>query len=778
MIKLENIKKSVPGLEILKDISLSFEQGMTFIVGDSGAGKSTLMNIISTMDVPTEGRVCYELGDTHFEYSAASGDEEISRFRAGHLGIIFQDFNLIGDMSGAQNLQLGRALAGSPSRADEIADCLAGVNLPGQAEKLMNVMSGGERQRVAIARALYKDAEIILADEPTGNLDEKNTIDIFTKLKEISQERIVIVISHNLEMAQKYGDRILFMKDGMILRDEIKKAAKEGQEKKKTLRKNTPHRKDQEQVQKSGIPKDLIRSFALNNIRKFRSKFLSMVLVMGIVLAGAGICFSMNHLLSNEVDAMNYLYYDADQVTIYKSNTQGDRAQLYASNLFCGITISPEEEERVKTLMGFAEAVPADYWGYGIVDDRISEKVSIKPIRLNGFFQKRLMSDQIEGHFPADKNEIIIGEDISKKLFDGGGIGESLTLGDKAENFYTFTVCGINHAKNVDGIYYCYAPYDRLMEGDAVPQNYGELTLKEEVWDRDPNRSGTISAAWGYYTDSYAEEELVAGRLPAAPGELAVDINMLMDLYYAIKGERLYHSLEEIRMGKAETAELLRVVFEHDYYLGLNDAYAVKVVGLHDRGGNIFFAEESWLETATRKRPNCLECYFGDMKRTMKADFSKLPYDFDYKSFYLERFDTAVESQLLWQSMFVFVAILSLVTVFALANSYARVTLSERVYEIGVIKSLGGDKKDLARLLRADQIYLGGGAGLLAAGLYLLTLLVFRLLRKGVMSSWLLTLGVTAGLILCGLLCCLLFSRGKIAKAAKTRPIEDFRRRM
>ena len=128
--------------------------------------------------------------------------------------------------------------------------------------------------------------------------------------------------------------------------------------------------------------------------------------------------------------------------------------------------------------------------------------------------------------------------------------------------------------------------------------------------------------------------------------------------------------------------------------------------------------------------------------------------------------------------MFLFGALLSLVTVFALANSYARVTLSERMYEIGIIKSLGGGKREIGRLLRADQLCLGGASGLLAVGIYLLALLILRLTRQGVMSSGLLTLAVAASLPVCGLLCCVLFSRGKISRILKTKPIEDFKKRM
>lgn len=779
MIILENVKKTVPGLDILKGISLRFDKGLCFIVGDSGAGKSTLMNMISTMDVPTEGVVRYELGDTRFEYTAATKDEEVSKFRAKHLGIIFQDFNLVGDMDGEQNLCLGGALAGIPRQPDIIRKCLSDVNLSEQEHKLMNVMSGGERQRVAIARALYKDADFILADEPTGNLDEKNTRDIFARLKEISREKIVIVISHNREMAEQYGDRIIRMQDGCIVEDRINGAAspvkKTGEKSKDPAKDPTREKESQEAAFKPGIPRDLMQAFALNNIKKFRAKFISMVLVMGLVLGGAAILFSMNHLMSNQVDAMNYVYFDADEVDITKTMTHGATVRAIAVGALLE-PITPQEEAELKAVMGFAETVPVDWLGYGIIRKDASQKISLKAIRLNEFFQKRIMSDQIEGSFPQDENQMIIGEDLSHKFFAGGGIGEAVEIGDALGNRYSFTICGINHAKNVDGIYYCYASCDTLLKGHVPPDNFGSIfpakTITDtENMDRDACVGGTM-------TGDYEAKEIIAGRLPEKAGELAVNMDALISLYQLLTGEYRYHTLSEVQSGKPEAMEMLNTVLGEDYYIGLNDAYEGKIVGLHSRNDLFFFVEESWLEEATLKRANTIECYFGDMNRTRKADFSLIKEQYDYKSYYLERFDTAVNNQMLWKLMFLFGALLSLVTVFALANSYARVTLSERMYEIGIIKSLGGGKREIGRLLRADQLCLGGASGLLASGLYLLALLILRLTRQGVMSSGLLTLAVALSLPVFGLLCCVLFSRGKISRILKTKPIEDFKKRM
>lgn len=777
MIVLENIKKFVPGQEILKGISVRIDRGLTFITGDSGVGKSTLMNMISTMDAPTEGTVRYEIGDLAFEYAASTGDEEASNFRARHLGIIFQDFNLVGDMNAEKNIRLGGALAGIPARTEKIHGYLSAVNLSDNQDKPMNVMSGGERQRVAIARALYKDVDILLADEPTGNLDEKNTDDIFTRLKEISKNKTVIVISHNMEMARKYGDRILRMQDGHIVEDTVNETSNPAQKhspKKKEAKKRETSKSDVRAFQKPGIPADLVKDFAHNNIKKFRWKFVSMVAVMGLALAGAGILFSMNHLLSNEADSLNFTYYDADQVDLHKTLRAEAAKSMLTSSLYEPISL--EEEEQIKNIMGFAETVPVASWGYGIIQNGSSEKISLKAIRLNDFFEKRIMSDQIEGRFPADKSEMIVGKDISEKYFDGDGIGKSILIEDNTGNQYSFTICGINRAKNVDGIYFSYVSFETLLEGKVPPGGWGFLYLAEEM--NDPNQSAWFSVSGGRTTESFSEDELIAGKIPAVDGELAVGMDVAIELYRAITGNYPQYSLSEIQSGNPEALSMLDAVFEHDYYISLNAVYPCKVVGLHGRSNTDIFAMGTWLNQATTKQANSLECYFGDMNRTRKADFSKITDKYDYKSYYLERFDTAVDTQDMWKMMFLFGSLLSLVTVFALANSYARVTLSERIYEIGIIKSLGGGKKEISRLLRADQIYLGGASGLLATCIYLLVLLVFRLTGKGVMSSWYLTLAVVASLILGGLLCCLLFSYGKISKTVKTKPIEDFRKRM
>lgn len=308
MITLHNITKDVPNQRILKGISCQFDKGLTFIVGDSGAGKSTLMNILSTVDSATDGTIHYDVNGFEFDYTATTQVSDITVFRAKHVGIIAQDFNLINGLSAYQNIEAALELAGISAKKQIIENTLSLFGLSNEMDKPVNLLSGGEKQRVAIARAISKGAEIILADEPTGNLDKKNTEDVFSYLKEISSDKIVIVVSHNLDMAKKYADRIICIQDGFIVEDTTYQ-----QLKKETVQK---YKKKIPASHQNHISWRMAKNLSVHNIRKFKMKFISMAIVIGFAFSSVASLFTLSQMMNHRVDDINYTYYDADVVNV------------------------------------------------------------------------------------------------------------------------------------------------------------------------------------------------------------------------------------------------------------------------------------------------------------------------------------------------------------------------------------------------------------------------------------------------------------------------------
>ena len=215
MIDAKNINVKFGKRQILKDLNFKVNKGEYIsIIGKSGAGKSTLLNVISTLEKEYSGNVFYENKDIK-DYN----DVEISKLRNKKIGFIFQNFNLLEDFTVIENIMLPARL----TKIDEMelkAKALELINkfeLDLTINQYPNELSGGEKQRVAIARALINKPEIIFADEPTGNLDSRMSIEISNILSKLNQEgQTIVMVTHNEELA-KSSNKILELKDGMLL---------------------------------------------------------------------------------------------------------------------------------------------------------------------------------------------------------------------------------------------------------------------------------------------------------------------------------------------------------------------------------------------------------------------------------------------------------------------------------------------------------------------------------------------------------------------------------
>lgn len=221
MLKLENIVKDyeVAGkpFPALKGVSLSFRDSeFVSILGPSGSGKTTLLNIIGGLDH-------YTSGDLEIDGASTKGfsDRDWDNYRNHKVGFIFQSYNLIPHQNVLENVELALTISGvkKAERRKRAEEALRKVGLGEMLHKKPNQLSGGQCQRVAIARALVNDPSILLADEPTGALDTKTSIQIMDLLKEVAKDRLVIMVTHNPELAEKYSSRIVSLKDGLIVED-------------------------------------------------------------------------------------------------------------------------------------------------------------------------------------------------------------------------------------------------------------------------------------------------------------------------------------------------------------------------------------------------------------------------------------------------------------------------------------------------------------------------------------------------------------------------------
>jgi putative ABC transport system ATP-binding protein len=222
MIRLQSIRKSYTigkeQVDVLKGIDLHIKNGeFTAIMGPSGSGKSTLMNIIGCLDRPTNGE--YYLNDHLIsQYS----ENELARVRNQSIGFVFQQFQLLPRLNALRNVELPMIYAGmkKKEREERATEALIKVGLQDRMDHLPNELSGGQKQRVAIARAIVNNPDLILADEPTGALDSKTSVQIMELFTMLNREgTTIILVTHESEVAQ-YAQRKVFVRDGVVMQDE------------------------------------------------------------------------------------------------------------------------------------------------------------------------------------------------------------------------------------------------------------------------------------------------------------------------------------------------------------------------------------------------------------------------------------------------------------------------------------------------------------------------------------------------------------------------------
>ena len=219
MLRLQNVRKSYKtkagNVNALDCVSLNFpSSGLVFITGKSGCGKTTLLNVIGGLDGIDDGEILVQ--DKNFSnFSAAEYDS----YRNTFIGFIFQEYNLLPEFTVKKNIEIAMELQGRKANEAELEALLKDMEIEGFKTRYPFELSGGQRQRVAIARALVKQPRIILADEPTGALDSGTGIQVLDTLKKLSKDKLVIVVSHDREFAEKYADRIIHLVDGKVAQD-------------------------------------------------------------------------------------------------------------------------------------------------------------------------------------------------------------------------------------------------------------------------------------------------------------------------------------------------------------------------------------------------------------------------------------------------------------------------------------------------------------------------------------------------------------------------------
>lgn len=493
MLRCENIIKDYPTSEevvhALKGVSLSFRNNeFVSILGQSGCGKTTFLNIIGGLDHYTSGDLIIN-GKSTRNYK----DKDWDTYRNHKIGFVFQSYNLITHQSVLSNVELALTLSGvgKEERKKRAIEALTKVGLKDQIYKKPTQLSGGQMQRVAIARAIVNNPDIILADEPTGALDSSTSIQIMEILKEISKDKLVIMVTHNPELAQKYSSRIIRLSDGEVISD------------------SNPYN-EFEELNNSQIDKKTSMSFktalslSLNNLMTKKARTILVSFAGSIGIIGIALILSLSNGVQSYIDSV-----ESDTMTAYpiqiqsttmdmtsmmeamagkeeSSNEKREDNQIYTRSFVNDVleSIASSKQNNLEELKKYIESeqgkelrenTRAIEYSYGLNlnvynEDTDSGLIQVSP---NGLIEKLGMSDMVDlrSQFMAgtsDANEVWL------QLPDSNTLKESefeLLEGSWPQN-YNEVVIGVDSDNNITD----YALYSLgLLNQDEVVDSYNKI---------------------------------------------------------------------------------------------------------------------------------------------------------------------------------------------------------------------------------------------------------------------------------------------------------------
>ncbi|MGN0648795.1 MAG: ATP-binding cassette domain-containing protein [Oscillospiraceae bacterium] len=421
MLEIKNIVKDYQtGDEVvhaLRDVSISFrESELVSVLGQSGCGKTTLLNIIGGLDQYTSGDLIIN-GKSTKQFKSRDWDT----YRNHSVGFIFQSYNLIPHQSVLSNVELALTLSGvsKTERRQRAKEALEKVGLGNQLNKRPNQMSGGQMQRVAIARALVNDPDILLADEPTGALDSETSVQIMELIKEIAKDRLVIMVTHNPELAEKYSTRIIRLLDGQLISDSDPYSGEGAAEKKSAVNKG----------KKTSMSFATALSLSKNNLmtkkgRTFLTSFAGSIGIIGIALILSLSNGVQEYINSVETSTLASYPVQIQSETIdyggmmqsmmgVRENMNADREpdRIYTNNISTEMTKTMLSEVQTNNLAAFKAHLESDPDG---ISQYISEvKYSYSP---NLYIYSHDINDNIVQVNPSTVMEAMMGKAMAESV--------------------------------------------------------------------------------------------------------------------------------------------------------------------------------------------------------------------------------------------------------------------------------------------------------------------------------------------------------------------------
>ena len=768
MLELNGIRKTyvtgTTSVEALKGIDLKFRDSeFVSILGQSGCGKTTLLNIIGGLDKYTSGDLKIN-GRSTKDFK----DRDWDAYRNNSIGFVFQSYNLIPHQTVLSNVELALTLSGvsKAERRQRATEALEKVGLKEQIHKKPNQMSGGQMQRVAIARALVNDPDILLADEPTGALDTQTSIQIMDLLKEISKDRLIIMVTHNPELATQYSTRIIRLLDGTITDDSNPYNGEDDNIATKTDEDSLTDKKSgKTKKKKTSMSFFTALSLSLNNLMTKKTRTILTAFAGSIGIIGIALILSISNGIQNYIDRVQRDTLSSYPIQLQKEsvdvssmienmmgnkdkNVDHDKDKIYSNNIMTDMVNSMVAEvnsNNLKAFKSYLENHKCDVDGY-ISDIQYSYDVPL-------YIYSTDTSDGVTQLNPSSVMENMYGMSVSgdgmmsagmqntsvwSRLFDNRQMLDEqydLIAGSWADNYnevmlvvdenneiddYTLYSLGFKDPAEVKKI------FKNVMAGNSYETEETQYTY-DEVLDKkfklvlptDLYRYNDTLGIWedASHDDEYmttvvnnAEEVKIAGIIRKNPDAASVSVSSGVAYTKGLM-PHIIDKVNETQIVKQQLADP-----EKDVFTGMsfdNDKTSISTLENN----------KSLLGIASEDNPSEIDIYAKDFDSKEKLqDFIKNYNDevtadgrdedtisyTDYVGILMSSVSTIITA--ISSVLIAFVAI-SLVVSSIMIGIITYISVLERTKEIGVLRSIGASKKDVSRVFNAETLIEGFVSG-------------------------------------------------------------------
>ena len=747
MLELKNVSKSYKNTKVLNNVNIKFrEKEFVSILGPSGSGKTTLLNIIGGLDKYDEGNLIIDgVLTRNFK------ENDWDNYRSKRIGFIFQNYNLINHLTVFENVELALLVNGKKNKS-KVIDILKKVGLENEMNKLPNELSGGQMQRVAIARSIINENDIILADEPTGALDSKTSIEIMKILKEISRNKLVIMVTHNIELANIYSDRIIEINDGKIIKDtkEYNECSKESVKKSKKM--------------SMSFLTSLYLSFRNLLTKNGRTFLVSLAGSIGIF--GISLILSLSNGLNNYIKNTENEYLSNYPITIYKNNEilsfdlnlkeiKGSPDKITAYNDIASNYIN--DSKKYNNLYELKKYVDS-----GLLNKYtkfITYDYNLEPQLYNNYekvtsIYKALSDDEIKenydlvyGSFPKNKNEIVLIVDKNNVINDS--ILYSLGIKDKNELSIIYEKIKNNENVNLEEEY----NFDELLKGEY------KLILNTDYYVKEKNN----------YVDksndiSYMKKIIDNGMNIKVVGILKPKNDYVINNVIGYKAELSKYIIQKNRLsiiGKDQLNNRNINILTNKKFDNLNNTFdnIVNILGINDLDN-----------------PDSISIYFNSLsdKNNIIKEIDNYNKNHNEKITYIDNIKTILNTitNIVNSISYILVGLVfvSLIVSSLLIAIITYISVLERKKEIGILKSLGASRKDIKRIFNSETIiegFISGVIGIIItiSANRLINLLVYKFLEIKTFSI----LSLTNCLILISLSVFLAFISGLIPSSIASK---------